>query len=59
MKGMIFVPEIIENFYGYNLYTFTNATCSCKEDIIYEAPYAEPHCPLPGKIDTKKHTKVE
>lgn len=43
MKGMIFVPEIIENFYGDNLYTFTNTTCSCKEDIIYEAPYAEPH----------------
>lgn len=43
MKGMIFVPEIIENFYGDNLYTLTNTTCSCKEDIIYEAPYAEPH----------------
>lgn len=43
MKGMIFVPEIIENFYGDKLYTLTNTTCSCKEDIIYEAPYAEPH----------------
>ncbi len=42
-KGRFFVPEIIENFYGENLYTFTNPTCSCKEDIIYEAPDAEPH----------------
>lgn len=37
------MPEIIENFYGDNLYTFTNPTCSCKEDVIYEAPDAEPH----------------
>lgn len=37
------MPEIIVNFYGENLYTFTNPTCSCKEDVIYEAPDAEPH----------------
>ncbi|MCR4637630.1 CGNR zinc finger domain-containing protein [Ruminococcus sp.] len=37
------MPEIIENFYGDNLYTFTNPTCSCKEDVIYEAPDTEPH----------------
>ena len=37
------MPEIIENFYGDNLYTFTNPTCSCKEDVVYEAPDAEPH----------------
>lgn len=36
------MPEIIENFYGDNLYTFTNQTCSCKEDVIYESPDTEP-----------------
>lgn len=39
---MFSLPKIIENFYGENLYTFTNQTCSCKEDLIYETPHSNP-----------------
>ena len=36
------MPKISNNFYGENLYTFTNFSCFCNEDTIYETPGSEP-----------------
>ena len=49
--------KIMENFYGENLYTFTNYACSCNEDVVFEKPDAEPRRTFKLYSDVKKPIK--
>ena len=49
--------ENLENFYGENFYTFTNYSCICNEDIVYEKPNIQPRKIFKLYSDTRKAVK--
>ena len=52
MNNPIIVSDDVRNI----AYAYNRCVVLSKQIIDYDDKY---YCPLPGKIDTKKHTKVE